>query len=41
MSEASDVTLTIYALTGQRVATLISGYQEVGHYEVMWEGRGH
>jgi ligand-binding sensor domain-containing protein len=40
LPQAADVTLTIYALTGQKVATLVSDHQEVGHYELMWENRG-
>ena len=38
--EASDVTLTIYAFTGQHIATLITDHQEAGHYEVVWDGSG-
>jgi len=37
LPEASDVTLTIYTVTGQQVATLVSGPQEAGHYEVVWD----
>ena len=38
LPEASDVRLTIYTVTGQRVAILVSGYQEAGYYEVVWDG---
>ena len=41
LPEASDVTLTIYTLTGQRVTTLLSGHQEAGCYEVVWDASGH
>ena len=40
LPEASDVTLTIFTVTGQDVATVVSGAQEPGHYEVMWDGSG-
>ena len=40
LPEVSDVTLTIYTLTGQQVATLVLGHQEAGHYEVAWDGSG-
>ena len=40
LSEPSDVRLTIYAVTGQRVATLVSGHQQAGHYQVTWDARG-
>ncbi len=40
LSEACDVTLTVYAITGQRVATLVSSRQGAGHYEVNWDGSG-
>jgi len=40
LPQASHVTLTIYNLTGQRVATLVAGSQEAGHYEVVWDGSG-
>ena len=40
LPEASDVTLTIYAITGQRVATLVSEHQEAGHYVAAWDGMG-
>lgn len=41
LPEAGDVKLTIYAITGQKVTELVSGYQEAGHYEVMWDGSGY
>lgn len=40
LPKADDVTLTIYTITGQEVATLVSGHQDAGHYEVVWDGSG-
>jgi hypothetical protein len=37
----SDVLLTVYTLTGQEVATPMSGHQNAGHYEATWDGSGH
>ena len=34
------MTLTIYGITGQEVATLVSGRQEAGHYQVAWDASG-
>lgn len=39
LAEATDVRLAIYTLSGQRITTLVSGHQEGGHYEVIWDGR--
>ena len=39
LPHACAVTLTIYALTGQKVGTLVSGHQEAGHHEVTWNDR--
>lgn len=38
LPQAGEVTLTVYSVAGQRVATLVSGYQDAGHYEVTWDG---
>ncbi len=38
LPEPSNVTLTIYTITGQQVATVVSSHQEPGHYEVPWDG---
>ena len=35
----AHVTLTIYALTGQKLATVVSGHQQAGHYQVAWDGK--
>ena len=40
LSEPANVTLRVYALTGQEVATLVSAYQQPGHYEATWDGSG-
>jgi hypothetical protein len=34
-----QVRLTVYSLTGQRVATLADGQREAGTYTVIWDGR--
>jgi hypothetical protein len=36
----SDVELSIYNLLGQKVATLVSERQQVGHYQVDWNAGG-
>lgn len=38
LPEASAVTLTLYTLAGQPVATLLSTHQGAGHHEVSWDG---
>jgi hypothetical protein len=40
LPKPSDVTLTIYTITGQKVATMVSGRQEAGYYRVTWDGSG-
>ena len=40
LPDVSEVTLVIYALNGQEVATLVSFSQEAEHYEVVWDGSG-
>jgi S-formylglutathione hydrolase FrmB len=39
LPQATDVTLTVYDLLGQRVATLVSGTHAAGQYTVRWDGR--
>ncbi|SUZ91963.1 uncharacterized protein METZ01_LOCUS44817 [marine metagenome] len=36
--EATDVTLDVYNLMGQRVRTLVSRHHEPGRYSVVWDG---
>jgi hypothetical protein len=38
LPRGSDVRLTIYNLLGQKVRTLVSGYQGAGRYDVEWRG---
>ncbi len=37
--QPARVTLKIYNLLGQEVVTLVDGWQDLGHYEAIWEGR--
>jgi menaquinone-dependent protoporphyrinogen IX oxidase len=39
LSEASNVLLSIYTTSGQKVDTLVSEFQKAGHYKVTWDGR--
>ncbi len=38
LGHGSDVTITVYNMLGQQVATLMSGYQTAGNYTVQWNG---
>ena len=38
LSESADVDLGVYALSGQRIATLASGWRPAGAYELQWDG---
>jgi hypothetical protein len=38
LPQTSDVTLTIYAITGQKVKVLVNGYQQVGHHSMIFDG---
>ena len=40
LPKAGDVTLRIYNITGQQIATLVSKHQTAGHYQVAWDGAG-
>jgi len=37
---STDVSLTVYDVSGRRVAALISGYQSVGYHSVVFNGEG-
>lgn len=37
LARGSQVTLSIYTVSGQKVATLVSGHQPAGHYDVTWQ----
>ena len=37
LSKPGPVSLTVYNVNGQRVATLVEGVQEAGEHEVVWE----
>ena len=39
LPRSSEVTLTIYNLTGQKVATLVEGVREGGTFSIRWDGR--
>ena len=39
LDRAQEVELKIYTLTGQRVATLVSGHRSAGRYVLHWDGR--
>jgi flagellar hook assembly protein FlgD len=41
LPESANVLLAIYTVTGQKVATLVSAYQEAGQYKVTWDGSGY
>ncbi len=40
LPEASDVTLTIYAVTGQKIAVLVNAHKQAGHHRVLFDGSG-
>lgn len=36
--KAADVSLTVYSLTGEKIATLVNGNRPAGSYTVTWDG---
>ena len=38
LSASTEVDLGIYTLTGQRIATLVSGWRQAGTYRLHWDG---
>ena len=40
LAEQEDVSLSIYNLAGQKVATLTTGRREAGSHSLRWDGRG-
>jgi hypothetical protein len=40
LPQASEVSLTIYTIAGQKAAVLADGYQEAGHHSVLFDGSG-
>ena len=39
LAEATDVSLAIYNIKGQRVRTLVNRVEGAGYYQVTWDGR--
>ena len=39
MPQSNDVDLSLYNLTGQKVATLLNGTRAAGTYTIRWDGR--
>jgi hypothetical protein len=41
LPQAGHVALTVYTLTGQRVAVLVDTHQEAGHHTTLFDGSGY
>jgi len=39
LPQDSPVRLTIFDVSGRRIATLVDGFQEAGHKTVLWDAR--
>lgn len=37
--EAADVLINVYNVGGERVTTLVEGYQQTGQYSIQWDGK--
>ena len=37
--QPARLTLSIYDLRGREIARLVDGWQDLGHYEIVWDGR--
>ena len=37
--EASDITVSVYNMMGQKVADLVQGHVEAGYHQVVWDSR--
>jgi glucuronoarabinoxylan endo-1,4-beta-xylanase len=40
LPKASDVSLAIYTITGQKVAIFVDGHQQAGHHTATFDGSG-
>ena len=41
LARPSRVSVTVFNIAGQKVATLVDGYQNPGVYTMTWDGRGN
>jgi parallel beta-helix repeat protein len=41
LAEATDVTLTIYTVTGQEIAVVVDAHQEAGHHAALFDASGY
>ncbi len=38
LPEAREIELTVYSISGQKIRTLVNGYQRTGEHRVQWDG---
>ncbi len=38
LPQGANVTLDVYSITGQKVATVADGYFDAGRYNIIWNG---